>query len=293
MDAVISKLFGWMDKFSADKKPMDLDLYFAYMSVDMVGELFFSRQFGYLDQGKDIKGSIAASKSLEGLATMVGYFHWLYFLIVNPFTTWLGVLPTGYVYDNVAEAVTKRLKNPDARFDGLALWLKTHQDSPERLSLRELYATSTLVVQAGAGTVSGKQWPRALFIFQRAHTAHGMLIDSTKLPSRVSCIIPSAIQSLGNECVRSWQKSKSKGGVKTVWFRMRTPTIFPISSEYQFCKADVNQSDTKTSGRACIKEAFRFFGPLGMGLQRVVPEQGLVIGDCKFAPDTVLSIHAT
>lgn len=156
MDAVISKLLGWMDQFSADQKPMDLDLFFSYASFDMVGELFFSRRFGFLDQGKDIDGSLAAAKGVVWVGTVLGYFHWLYFLIVNPFTTWLGVLPTGYIYNASAQAVDERLKNPDARFDGLALWLKTHQESPDKLSLREIYATSTLVVQAGAETVSCK-----------------------------------------------------------------------------------------------------------------------------------------
>lgn len=158
MDAVIAKLLGWMDEFSTDQKPMDLGLFFAYTSFDMSGELFFSRQFGFLDQGKDISGSIASAKGVELVGTMMGYFHWLYFLIVNPFTTWLGILPTGYIYNTALTAVVERLKNSDARYDGLAMWLKTHQDSPERLTLRELYATSTLVVQASAGTVSGEYY---------------------------------------------------------------------------------------------------------------------------------------
>lgn len=156
MDAVMSKLFGWMDQFATDWKPMDLDHYLAYTAFDIVGELFFSQPFGFIDQGKDIKGSLAAAKGVQALGTMVGYFEWLFYLVANPFMTWLGILPLGYIYNISKDAVNQRQTNPEARHDGLALWLKTHQENPERLSLREIYASSLTVVQAGAETVSGE-----------------------------------------------------------------------------------------------------------------------------------------
>lgn len=156
IDEVVVKLLRWMDGYAADHKPMDLDHYLAYTAFDTVGELFFSRSFGFIDQGRDIGGSLAAAKSVQAMGTMLGYFHWLFYLLVNPFTTWLGCLPLGYMYNTTMQAVKERQKNPDARFDGLALWMKTHQDTPERLSLREMYATSTAVVQAGAETVSSE-----------------------------------------------------------------------------------------------------------------------------------------
>lgn len=154
MDANVLKLLGWMDQFAAQHKPMDLDLYLAYTAFDVVGELFFSKPFGFIDQGRDIAGSLAAAKGLQATGTMLGYFRWLFYLIANPVTTWLGVLPFGYIYNTSMQAVNERLENPDARFDGLSLWLKSHHESPERLSLREIYATSSTVVQAGAETVS-------------------------------------------------------------------------------------------------------------------------------------------
>lgn len=43
--------------------------------------------------------------------------------------------------------------------------------------------------------------------------------------------------------------------------------------------------------RACVYESMRILGPLGMGLQRVVPAQGLELGGREFAAGTVLSVH--
>lgn len=46
MDTNISKLIGWMDKFSQEKKPMDLDKFFTYVSFDITGDIVFSKPFG-------------------------------------------------------------------------------------------------------------------------------------------------------------------------------------------------------------------------------------------------------
>lgn len=49
MDTNISKLIGWMDKFAEDKKPMDLDKFFTYVSFDITGDIVFSKPFGTLE----------------------------------------------------------------------------------------------------------------------------------------------------------------------------------------------------------------------------------------------------
>lgn len=49
MDTNISKLIGWMDNFAEDKKPMDLDNFFTYVSFDITGDIIFSKPFGKLE----------------------------------------------------------------------------------------------------------------------------------------------------------------------------------------------------------------------------------------------------
>lgn len=154
IDEVLCKLFGWMDKFAAERKPMDLSHFLGYAAYDVVGEVFFSQSFGFVDQGRDVGGTLAAAKGVQAMGAILGYFHWLYLVLANPVMTWLGVLPVGFVYNAAQKAVRSRRANPDARFDGLALWLKASQDNAERLSLHEVCSASTIVVQAGAETVS-------------------------------------------------------------------------------------------------------------------------------------------
>lgn len=49
MDTNISKFISWMDKFAAEKKPMDLDKFFTYVSFDITGDIVFSKPFGKSD----------------------------------------------------------------------------------------------------------------------------------------------------------------------------------------------------------------------------------------------------
>jgi len=43
--------------------------------------------------------------------------------------------------------------------------------------------------------------------------------------------------------------------------------------------------------QACVKEALRVFGPVPMGLPRIAPKGGLVIGDRKIPEGTIVSIN--
>lgn len=189
IDEVLTKLFGWLDKFAEEQKPTDLDKYLAYAAYDILGEVVFSKCFGFIDQGKDVGGTLAAAKGVQAVASSLGYIRWLFFLLVNPVTTWLGVLPLGFIYNASKDAVDQRRNNPDSRFDGLASWLKTSQENPERLSLREVYATSTIAVQAGAETVSCESHPMFVltYIQQRksdlARSLHRS-VEDTDLPRR-------------------------------------------------------------------------------------------------------------
>lgn len=154
IDDVLGKFFSCVDRFAATNKPMDLDHYLAYAAYDILGEVLFSKSFGFLDQGKDIGGTLAAAKGVQALGATLGHFPTLVKILVNPFTTWLGLLPMGYIYHVTKELVEERERNHDARYDGLAQWLKISRENPERLSSREVLSSSALAIQGGSETVS-------------------------------------------------------------------------------------------------------------------------------------------
>lgn len=192
MDTNISKLIGWMDKFAEEKKPMDLDKFFTYVSFDITGDIVFSKPFGkyeydkdvprmdqnvyehvgtvrtsirltvcqtgFIDQGKDLNNSIAMNTGLEMYISFVGYLQWLHVIFANPFVTWLGVLPMGHLFDTTMKALKERQKNPDARPDLVSHWFKglekAKKDKSRLFNQRCLESFATANVGAGSDTVS-------------------------------------------------------------------------------------------------------------------------------------------
>lgn len=157
IDNVWITFLDWMDKFAQSGKPMDLDQYLAYATLDVVGEVLFSKPFGFTEKGSDIKGAIQGTKAANLIGAGLAYFPWLHLLVANPFVTWLGVMPYGLLFDRAAAAVDERERNTDSRFDMLAFWMKRHKEHPDRVSLRELYAQVTLNVGAGGDGVASKR----------------------------------------------------------------------------------------------------------------------------------------
>lgn len=156
VDAVWTKFFDWMDKFAQSKAPVDLDRFFNYATLDVVGEVLFSKSFGFIDVGKDIKGAIAGTKTANGFGAVLAYFPWLHLLVANPLVTWLNILPYGHLFDRANAAVRDRENNSDSRFDMLAFWMKRQREYPDRLSEKELYAQITLNVGAGSDGVASE-----------------------------------------------------------------------------------------------------------------------------------------
>ncbi|ORY56949.1 cytochrome P450 [Pseudomassariella vexata] len=151
----IELLLGWLDKFSSNNQPMNFDEYLAYTTFDIVGEVIFSKPFGFLTAGYDIDHSIANSGYLSLFIAFASFYKKLCtLLLTNPVMTWLQILPMGHVYNTAMKAVDERQKNVDARFDVVAHWFRTHEKMPKSLTMRNIYAQATNNVGAGADTVN-------------------------------------------------------------------------------------------------------------------------------------------
>lgn len=147
----ISKLLDWMDQHAADQAPMDLDLFFSYTAFDIIGEVLFSRPFGFVDKGADIDGTLHVGQPINAYAAVAGYAGPLHHLLANPVTSGLGLLPTGLLFRTAMAAVRERRANhADSRFDVVAHWLRAMREHPDRLSSRDLHAN--LITNVGAGS---------------------------------------------------------------------------------------------------------------------------------------------
>lgn len=154
INSIIKLLMDWLDRHAEERKPIDLDKFFTYATLDIVGETVFSKSFGFLREGKDIGGAIRNTAYQNVYATVGGHMQWFHILLSNPFITWLNVLPFGHIIDTAMGAIKERAKNPDARMDVVHHWFKYLEEHPDRMIPEEIQSAATNTVAAGADTVA-------------------------------------------------------------------------------------------------------------------------------------------
>lgn len=159
MDAVLQRLLAWMDGAAESREPFELSRFLSYAAYDITGEVTFSRTFGFIDQGRDIGGAIATNEAMELFFSVFGFYRWVSYAACNPLTTWLGVLPVGYMGKIARAALAERRLSPDSRFDIAQHWfraLESPTPPPEgvRWDENRLAAAAFANLAAGSDTVS-------------------------------------------------------------------------------------------------------------------------------------------
>lgn len=154
INRMIEKLLGWIDTYVGTDKPMALDEFISFTTFDVVGEVLFSKEFGFLDKGEDISNAIRNNIELEKLGTPLSQFKWTQVLLGNPLVTMLGLTPSSLLLQNALANLKERQKNPDARFDVVAHWLRYLEQHPDRTTFRNVEAQTTTNIGAGSDTVS-------------------------------------------------------------------------------------------------------------------------------------------
>lgn len=155
VDSTVKMFLEHLDRYAASGTPFQLDQYFTFMAFDVVGEMLFSKQFGFLKNDRDVGDAIKNGTVLSVYASVIGFIRWFHVtLLGNPFMTWLGLLPMGHLYDTTVKALDERLDNRDSRFDAVAHWFKALDKNPEKVKIRDVYAVATGAVGAGSDTVS-------------------------------------------------------------------------------------------------------------------------------------------
>ncbi|RYO98648.1 hypothetical protein DL766_001052 [Monosporascus sp. MC13-8B] len=154
VDRTVEYLLGWLGKYSETQQPIELDLFLRYTVFDLLGEVVFSKPFGFIREGRDIGGAVATATA-SSFTVVFGYYRRLCTLfLMNPLTTWLQILPTSQLLNTAMETVSERQKNVDAHSDLVAHWLKAMQQYPDRLTLQNIQAQATNFMAAGSETAA-------------------------------------------------------------------------------------------------------------------------------------------
>ncbi|KAK8065400.1 hypothetical protein PG997_012147 [Apiospora hydei] len=255
INAQAELLLKWMDEHAVSSKPTALSKFFTFIAYDIMGEVIFSKSFGFLEKGGDIEDSLRQGLDFGAYVAVLPYFPWLQKLLVNPlFASFFQlVMPSNYVVDRSIRALEQRKKNPDARFDYVAHWLRTHEKHPDRLTAKDVQAAATSNVSAGADTVT---CALQSFIY---HTIRH----------------PNAWRRLQDEIEEAEAEQRQQIGESS---QDHPVFSFAVAQKLPYLQA-------------CIKECMRVCPPSTIGLQRVAPRGGITIGDRTFESGTVLSVH--
>ena len=206
INQTIELLLRCLDKFADSGEPIDLDKWFTFTTSDVVGQAVFSKQFGFLREGRDIDNTIATASPQAAYVSIAGYFRWVHVLFLsNPVITWLGITPWGHLINTAMAAIKERQANPVARYDAVAHWFRMLDQNPDRMQLHEIHSAAFNAISAGNETVSAALQAFVYFMirhpdaWQRARAemdAVGVGIndrvvsyaDAQKLPFLQACI---------------------------------------------------------------------------------------------------------
>ena len=155
INEIVSLLCDRLAEAGHANKPVELDRWFGFMAFDIIGEVTFSKSFGFLRTGTDIGGSIGNARALMAYISVAGFFQRLHKLTLgNPYLYSWGLMPHQHIFDTTLDAIKAHEKNPDTRNDMLSTWASQHEKHPEKMSKSLLYGVTYATVGAGSDAIS-------------------------------------------------------------------------------------------------------------------------------------------
>ncbi|KAI1658729.1 cytochrome P450 [Daldinia decipiens] len=166
VDECITLLLYQIEKLAEEKKPIDLGEWMSYYTFDVIGQLSFSKMFGFLEKGCDVDKIIETIDIVLTYASQCGQLPELHkFLLGNPF------LPGGamnQIVDFALKAIngaasrhTSLRKDGvldaldiESRGDMLTKWYALNQNGSQWMTTKYLVAHLSANVYGGSDTTS-------------------------------------------------------------------------------------------------------------------------------------------
>jgi cytochrome P450 len=155
IDRCLQVLSRQLDGLAASGAPVHFQDWFSFFAFDVLGEVTFSKSFGFLEEGIDIRNAIANTGSLVYYISIMGNYVWFHNLTLgNPLVSRLGLQPNSHIFDTCLLAIDSRKNNPELRHDMMQRWLDMWASHPERMSEEDIFGAAVANVGAGAETIS-------------------------------------------------------------------------------------------------------------------------------------------
>jgi cytochrome P450 len=155
IDQLLSLMEERLDGLSKTGKSVNFDEWFNFLGFDILGEVTFSKSFGFIKEGRDIGNAIYNSSILGVYVAIMGHFAWAHdYLLANPLIHKFNLQPSMHVFDTCLSAVAARSNNDAVRKDMMEQWMDTRKKHPERMAEKEVLCGAVVNIGAGADTIS-------------------------------------------------------------------------------------------------------------------------------------------
>ncbi|RAK98280.1 cytochrome P450 [Aspergillus ibericus CBS 121593] len=254
VDSTTRTLFGRLDEFAEKNEAFDIAIWLQYYAFDVIGEMTFSKQLGFLEQGHDVEGIIASLEKTLDYAGKIGQMPWLdNVLQKNPLWQLIRGGSTGAIARFARDRMHERLSQSDSRpntprrqKDFLTRFLEAKTTHPNIVDDTRVFAYTVSNVNAGSDTTA-ISLRAVLYYTLKNREVWGKLREELR----------SALQA----------------GTITV------PVSWKQSQELPYLDA-------------VIKEALRLHPAVGLLLERVVPAEGLQLPNGPFLPaGTIVGVN--
>ncbi|RAK84382.1 cytochrome P450 [Aspergillus costaricaensis CBS 115574] len=255
VDSTIRTFFARLDGFAANRSMFDISTWLQYYAFDVIGEMTFSKQLGFLQQGRDVEGIIMSLEKTFDYAGKIGQIPWLdYVFLKNPLWQLIQGGSTGAVarfardrlHERLSQDGSKRDDFPGLHKDFLTRFLEAKSIHPDVVDDAQVFSYTVSNVNAGSDTT--------------AISLRAILYYTLKYPRVLS--------KLQEELHSALQSGK-----------ITVPVSWKQSQELPYLDA-------------VIKEALRLHPPVGLLLERVVPAEGLQLPNGPFLPaGTVVGVN--
>ncbi|KAH8807084.1 cytochrome P450 [Xylogone sp. PMI_703] len=166
VDKTIQTLFNRLDEFVKDDRVCDMGTWLQYYAFDVIGELTFSKPLGFLEQGSDVDGIIAALEKMLNYSGKIGQMPWLdYAFIKNPLRQLFQGGSTGAVAQFARVRLEERVKQIESksgstiktsspRKDFLARFLEAKEQHPRIVNDKQVLSYTISNMNAGSDTTA-------------------------------------------------------------------------------------------------------------------------------------------
>ncbi|PQE32237.1 cytochrome P450 protein [Rutstroemia sp. NJR-2017a WRK4] len=260
VDGIILKLVDQFKRFDKqDNKSCDLSVWLRYYTSDVIMQLSFGNNFGFVEQGRDIADHMKQLDKLLDFAAIALTMPWLgWFIQHSPFVSMIRKESTKFPEfsrQQIREHVVEHMKR------------KSNQ-------------------QSEAGDKNGRPLDMLdrFLIAAQADTPTGYDLDLVISWTLANIMAGSDTTAIGLRA--------------TVYYLLKTPEALRNLKD-ELSKASLSYPVTWKESQhlpyldACIKEALRLHPAIGFGLERKVPATGLVLPDgFNLSPGTNVSVNA-